>query len=136
MYLLTTFIPPPNHTSVNHKFDLFFSMSLSVLRYSWPTHNISSWCTAQWFWMSVLFYMINLLSLLTICHHTKTLHDCWLDTPCVSYPWLIYFVTGSFHFIITSFLPPLSQRSVCSLYTWWCFCFVMFVHLSWFLDFT
>ena len=134
MYLLITFIPPPNRASVNHKFDLFFSMSLF-----WgivDQHNISSWCTAQWFWMSILFYMINLLSLLTICHHTKTLHDCWLDTPHVSYPWLIYFVTGSFHFSITSFSPPLWQPSVCSLYTWLCFCFVMFVHLSWFLDFT
>ena len=55
-------------------------------------------------------------------------------------PMIIYFITGSLCLLIlfTYFTHPppypLWQPSVCSLYLWVCFCFIMVLHLFCFLD--
>ena len=44
-------------------------------------HYVSSWCTIWWFDISIHYKIINMISLVTICHHTKILHYFWLYIP-------------------------------------------------------
>ena len=58
-----------------------------------------------------------------------------------SYPWIIYFVTGSLYLLISlicfspSPLFPLWQPPICCLYLYLCFCFIVFLHLFFFFFF-
>ena len=83
--------------------------------------------------------MITMISLVTMCHHRKIAHHCWLYSPhYISHPWLIYFAAQSLYLLIslTFFFPPHSLLStgnhlfVLCIYD--CFCFVMFAHLFYF----
>ena len=85
--------------------------------------------------------MITTISLVIVCHRTKLLQYCWLIPHAVCFiPVTHLFVTGTVYLLISltcfSHPPPPSlwQPPVFSLYLWLCFCFVLFVHLFWFLD--
>ena len=88
--------------------------------------------------------MIMMKNLVTICHHRKILQYHWLYSPAV------YFIPVTLLFCNWKLAPlnlplcfthsptpsPLWQPPVCSLYLWICFCFIIFVHLACFSDFT
>ena len=66
--------------------------------------------------------MITMVGLVIICYHTKLLLHYWLfPVVSISSPWLIYFVSGSLHLLIslTYFILrplPLWQPAICFLY--------------------
>ena len=79
-------------------------MSLFVWSIIDLQHYVSPWYRTQWLDISIHYKMITILSLVTICHHTKVLHCYWLSSPCclyISFLWLIYFVTGSLYLLVS-----------------------------------
>ena len=80
-----------------------------------------------------------MISLVTICHHTKILHNYWLYSlhyifhRCDSF--ILYLKSPSSVSLLPSALKQLSSGNhLFVLYLWVCFCFIMFVHLLCFLD--
>ena len=150
LYLLNAFlqftISSPPCTSCNYKFIIFFYESVCLLlRYIINLqHYVSSYCTTQWFNISILFKMLTTVRLVTVCHHAKIL--CITDS--ISHP--VHFISMTQLFCkwkpVLLHLPypflssprplPLWQPHVCSPYLWLSFHFALFVHLFCFLDST
>ena len=88
--------------------------------------------------------MIITESLVTICHHTKMLHNHWLYSPCCAFhtcdSFILQLEVCKFSFSLTyfflSFVPLPSGNHLFVLCIYDCFCFVMFVHLFCFFDST
>ena len=83
LYLLThlpPFLSPPT-LPCNHKSDLFFYEFVCFPSIIDLQHCISSCYTTQWFDTAIHFKMITTVSLVTICHHTKMLHNYALCSP-------------------------------------------------------
>ena len=86
LYLLTVFIQfpllkphtPPLVTTnpISFSMDLFVCRSIIDLQY-----YVSFWSMVSWVNISVYFKIITMVSLVTICHHTKILHNYWLCSP-------------------------------------------------------
>ena len=126
----TPFLATP--TSGNHKSNLFF--------YEWvcigSIIDLKQHCVSSYYRYFCTFQNDR--------HHHKSSYNkspykdiAWLltrfPTLYVSYPWFIYSATRSLYLLtalIYVFSPPPSlwQPPVCSLYIWFCFCFVRFVH--------
>ena len=94
VFLLTTFLYfpllclPPLVTTNLISFSV--SLFLFLLKYTWLNNRhyvrqcVSSWCITWWFDISIHYKMITMMSLVTICHHTKVLLH-WLYFPCCTF---------------------------------------------------
>ena len=95
LYLLIVFlqftISSPPRTSSNYKFIIFFYESVGLLlRYTINLQqHVSSYCTTQWFDISIHFKMLTTVSLVTVCHHAKIL--CIIDS--ISHP--VHFIPAT-----------------------------------------
>ena len=89
---------------------------------------------------NIHFKMITRMSLVTICHCTKILHNYWLYSPhCTFHRYDIYFATGNLYPLIslTYFSPPHSFLSGNHLIALSVYDFlIMVVHLFYFSDST
>ena len=81
--------------------------------------------------------MIITESLVTICHHTKMLHNHWLYSPCCAFHTCDSFILQlevrklsiSLTYFFLSFMPLPSGNHLFALCIYDCFYFVMFAHL-------
>ena len=82
----------------NHLLSLiFFLVDFWKSKYSWYTiWYISSRCTAQWFDNSMWYTMV---SVITICHHSRLLHYYWL------YSHVVLFIPKAYLFYNWKFVP-------------------------------
>ena len=84
-------------------------------------------------------YHLSPYKIITIFIDYKIVIILFIDSCCIVHPSDIYFVTGSLYFFnsCTCFTHPLHPLPLMItsffLYLWIYFCFVMFVHLFWFL---
>ena len=75
-------ISSPPHTSCNYKFIIFFYESVCLLlRYIINLQQyVSSYCTTQWFNISILFKMLTTVRLVSLSPHKDIMHY-WLYFP-------------------------------------------------------
>ena len=116
LYLLRAFVefpflPPP--ASGKHKSNLFSELFVCFWNIIDRKHYVSSCYRIWWFSISIHFKMITMVSLVTICHHTKILHNYWLFSPrCTFHAWLSCFATANLYLLIS--LTSLSSTGVSS----------------------
>ena len=69
--------PPATLTSGSHKYGLFFYEFVCFWSMIALWYYVSSCYTIKWCNISTCFKMITMVSLVTICHHTKIIHSYW-----------------------------------------------------------
>ena len=144
LYLLTAFIQFPLPLPLgagNHKSNLFLTCFCfwNIIDLQ---HCLSFCYTTEWFDISIHFKMITTLNWITICHHTKILHNHWLYSLYCTFhtcdPFILQFEICNLLISLPYFFPSFTSSplatTVCSLYLWLCFCFVLFAHLFCFLS--
>ena len=107
---------PPSHRPPLVKTNLISYLWVVCLFWSIidRKHYVSSCYRIWWFCISIHFKMITIVSLVTICHHTKILQNYWLFSPrWIFHAWLSYFATANLYLLIS--LTSLSSTRVPSL---------------------
>jgi len=72
-----TIPPSATLTSGSHKYGLFFYEFVCFWSMIALWYYVSSCYTIKWCNISTCFKMITMVSLVTICHHTKIIHSYW-----------------------------------------------------------
>ena len=107
LYLFSTFIQfplPPNPISGNHKLELFVYGFVCFWSIIDPQKYVSSCYKTQRFDFSIHFKMITTTSYNLLPYKDITYLLTTLPTVYISYPWFIYFATGSFYLLTSPHL--------------------------------